>query len=351
MVSDIKAWLDAIREKALEPDLPIIDPHHHLWDYPESLPEEGVPPFARPVRHYLLDQFLGDLAGGHNIRRTVFVECNSMYRRVALPELHPVGETEFVQGIAAQSASGNYGPARVAAGIIGFADLTLGSAVRPVLEAHVAASRNRFRGVRYISTWDGSQSVSSRAAAPELLADAKFREGFNCLQRYNLSFDAWLYHTQLGDLVNLARAFPYITIVLDHIGGPLGIGPYADKREEVLQDWKNKVALLAGCPNVFIKLGGLGMPLMGFGWHERETAPDSVELAQAMTPYFSWCIEKLGTQRCMFESNFPVDRCSYSYTILWNAFKRFAQSFSAGERAALFYETAARAYRLADVTD
>lgn len=347
MVTDFKSWLDAIREKPLEPELPICDPHHHLWDYPDDLPEEAIPPFTRSMRHYLLQDLLGDINGGHDVRSTVFLECSSMYNRTAVPELRPVGETEFAQGIAAQSASGQYGQTRVAAGIVGFADLTLGSAVRPVLEAHLAASRNRFRGIRFISTWDASPQLNSRAKAPDLLADSRFREGFSCLQRYNLSFDAWMYHPQLNDLVNLARAFPYSTIILDHAGGPVGIGPYAEKREEAFADWKRKIALLSTCQNVFIKLGGLGMPLTGFGWHEKPTAPGSAELAEAIAPHIQWCIEKFGPGRCMFESNFPVDKRAYSYTILWNAFKILCRDFSADEKADLFQDTALRAYRLA----
>jgi L-fuconolactonase len=346
MVTDIKEWLDSVREKAIEPDLPICDPHHHLWDYPESLPDERVPSFVRAMRHYLLDQFLADTCGGHNIKQTVFIECNSMYNKSVLPELRPVGETEFVQGIAAQSASGQYGDTRVAAGIVGFADLTRGSAVKPVLEAHIAASRNRFRGVRFISTWDSSNQINSRSKIPNILADSAFREGFNCLQKYNLTFDTWMYHTQLGDLVNLAHAYPYVTIILDHIGGPLRIGPYAERGGEVFEEWQKGIAALGACPNVLLKLGGLGMPMTGFGWHEKAAPPGSEALAEAMTPYFDWCIEKFGPQRCMFESNFPVDKRSYSYTILWNAFKRYCHAFSPSDKAALFHDTAVTAYRL-----
>jgi len=261
--------------------------------------------------------------------------------------MQPVGETEFVQGIAAQSASGQYGITTIAAGIVGFADLTLGSAVVPVLEAHLAASRNRFRGIRHICVWDASADITSRRNLPEgLLLDAKFREGFACLQKYNLSFDAWLYHPQLTELVDLAKAFPDTPIILDHIGSPLGIGPYAGKRAEIYQEWKQQITRLATCPNVVVKLGGLGMPICGFGWHERSIPPNSTELAEAMAPYYLWCIEQFGVDRCMFESNFPVDKQSYSYTIIWNAFKRITKDFSSGDRAALFHDTAVKVYRL-----
>ncbi len=270
-----------------------------------------------------------------------------MYRKNGPQEMQPVGETEFVQCIAAQSASGQYGITTVAAGIVGFADLTLGTAVVPVLEAHLAASRNRFRGIRHTCAWDASADVTSRRSPPKgLLLDAKFREGFACLQKYHLSFDAWLYHPQLTELVDLARAFPDIPIIVDHIGSPLGIGPYAEKRGEVYQEWKRGIATLATCPNVVVKLGGLGMPLCGFGWHERVAPPNSTELAEAMAPYYLWCIEQFGVDRCMFESNFPVDKQSYSYTIMWNSFKRISKDFSLEDRAALFHDTAVKVYRL-----
>jgi L-fuconolactonase len=339
MVTDLEAWLKLVTEDAIEPELPICDPHHHLWDRPAQQ--------DRPGNRYLLEELLKDTGGGHNVVQTVFVECRSMYRQDGPEEMQPVGETEFVQGIAAQSASGQYGTTKVAAGIVSFADLTLGTAVEPVLEAHITASRNRFRGIRHSSVWDASPEIASYRNPPRgLLLDTKFREGFGCLQKYGLSFDAWLYHTQIMELADLARAFPGIPIILDHVGGVIGIGPYAGKREEIFQEWKRCIAELATCPNVVVKLGGLGMPVCGFGWHERATPPNSAELAEATAPYYLWCIEQFGVERCMFESNFPVDKRSYSYTVLWNAFKRITRDFSAEERAALFHNTAARVYRL-----
>jgi predicted TIM-barrel fold metal-dependent hydrolase len=346
MVTKLEAWLNLTREEAIDPELPICDPHHHLWDHPDDFPENLISASHRHVRHYLLKDLLEDTDGGHNIVRTVFIECGSMYRKDGPPEMRPVGQTEFVQGIAAQSASGQYGNTLVALGIVGFAELTLGSAVALVLEAHIAAGRNRFRGVRYITTWDASREIDSRAKGPGLLLDPKFREGFAQLRKYSLSFDAFLYHTQLTDLVNLARAFPDTSIILNHMARPLGIGPYAGKRQEVFEVWKRGIAELATCPNVVVKLGGSGNPHSGFGWHERSAPTNSSELALAMAPYFNWCIEKFGTERCMFESNFPVDKISYSYTVVWNAFKRFSKGFSSTERAQLFHDTAVKAYRL-----
>lgn len=341
-----EAWYNLINEDPLEPELQICDPHHHLWDYPDNLPEDRIRKSHRHARHYMLKELLEDVSGGHNILQTVFIECGSMYRKDGPLEMRPIGQTEFVQGIAAQAASGQYGKTLVAAGIVGFADLTLGSAVAPVLEAHVEASPNRFRGIRYTCTWDASTAIDSRVDTPKLLSEPKFREGFACLEKYNLSFDSWLYHTQLLELADLAKAFPRTMIILNHVGGPLGIGPYAGKREEVFQLWKRGIAALAVCPNVLVKLGGLGMPLNGFGWHERPTPPGSAEIAQTLAPYYNYCIEKFGVNRCMFESNFPVDRVSYSYTVIWNAFKRIVKGFSPSEKAALFHDTAAKVYRL-----
>ena len=346
MTTQHQDWLDLTKEEAIEPEIPICDPHHHLWDYPDNLPDDRVPVFAKQPRHYLLKELLDDTSGGHKIVKTVFMECNSMYRKGGPQEVRWVGETEFVQGIAAQSESGNYGETLAAAGIVGFVDLTLGEAAGAVLEAQIAASPNRFRGIRHISTWDEANNLTSRSRVPRLLSDGNFRRGFAKLRTLGLSFDAWLYHTQLGELAELAKAFPDTQVILNHIGGPLGIGTYAGKRNEVFQAWKKGIAELSLCPNVAVKLGGMGMPIMGFGWHERQRAPNSVELSEGMAPYLSWCLEKFGPQRCMFESNFPVDKKSFSYTVLWNAFKRFSRGFSAGDRAALFHDTAVRVYRL-----
>ena len=334
MVSEHEAWLSLTVEEPINPDLPICDPHHHLWD--------------RPNDRYLLEDLLQDTGGGHHIVQTVFVECRSMYKKSGPEEMRPVGETEFVQAVTAQNKSEQYGLTSVASGIVGFADLTLGAKVAPVLEAHIAASKNRFRGIRYISTWAASPAaiMATQNAPKGLLLDPKFREGFACLQKYGLSFDAWLYFPQLMELVDLARAFPDITIVADHIGGLVRVGPYAGKSDEVFRDWKRGIAALATCHNVFVKLGGLGMTRNGFGWHERTTPPNSAELAETMGPYYRYCIEQFGVERSMFESNFPVDKISYSYTVLWNAFKRLSKDFSPQERGALFHDTAVKVYRL-----
>ena len=330
---DREAWLALTVEDPIDPVIPICDPHHHFWD--------------RPNDRYLLEDLLQDTGGGHHIAQTVFVQCGSMYRKDGPVEMQPVGETEFVQGIALQSASGQQEMTKVAAAIVGFADLRLGASVIPVLEAHMAASADRFRGIRHISAWDPSPNMRRYEVAPKgLLLSPTFREGFACLRKFSLSFDAWVYFPQLEELADLAGAFPDVTIILNHVGGLLGIGAHTGKWEALFQAWKHGIANLATFPNVFVKLGGLGMPACGFGWHERAKPPNSGELAEAMAPYYLFCVEQFGVDRCMFESNFPVDKVSYSYTVLWNAFKRIAEDLSGEERAALFQGTASRVYRL-----
>lgn len=327
-------WLAQVTEAALEPALPIIDPHHHLWDHPGS--------------RYQLDELMADIGEGHNIRATVFVECKSMYRADGPDAMKPVGETEYVNGIAAQSASGQYGETRVAAAIVGFADLRLGRAVDDVLEAHMARAPERFRGIRHASAFDDSPDVRASHTLPPkgLLGLPAFREGFKRLGAYNLSFDAWLYHRQIPELTALARAHPETPIIFDHFGGPIGIGPYEGKRAEIFAQWRHDVAELAACPNVTAKLGGINMAVNGFGWHKRATPPTSDELAAATRDWYLHSIDVFGPERCMFESNFPVDKLSCSYGVLWNAFKKIAKGFSAAEKAALFHDTAARVYRL-----
>jgi L-fuconolactonase len=279
------------------------------------------------------------------VRSTVFIEARAMYRPDGPVELRPVGEVEFVQGLAAASASGVYGPCRAAAGIVGRADLKLGDRVEPVLEALHAASPNRFRGIRHTVTWDPHPEIESREKE-SVLATAEYQAGARVLAQMGLSLDTGLCFPQLPELAAFAKAVPELTIVLNHLGGLTRIGPYANRDEEVLAAWRRGIAGLADCPNVNLKLGGIGMPRMGFDWHTRDKPIGSEELATSMTPLMSYCIEQLGPDRCMFESNFPVDKVSFSHHVLFNAFKRFSKGYSAAERAALFHDTAARAYRL-----
>ena len=319
-------------ESPLEPELPICDAHHHLWQ--------------RPPHGYMLGDLLQDLRAGHNIVSTVAIECRYGYRKDGPDELKPVGEVEFLESMAERVAADPAIKPRVAAAIVGHADLLLGDAVAPVLEAHLAASPQRFRGIRHSATWDASEAL--RSEAPQgLFGDRRFRRGFACLEKLGLSFDAWLYHPQLTELAELARLFPAVPIILNHIGAPLGVGPYAGQRAEVFQVWSRGIAELAKCPNVSVKLGGVGSLRSGYDWHERAVKPSSVELANILRPYFEHCIEQFGVHRCLFESNFPPEKLANNYVNLWNAFKRMTENYTVDERVALFHDTAARVYRIA----
>ncbi|UPY38873.1 amidohydrolase family protein [Sediminicoccus sp. KRV36] len=333
-----EAWLASHNEAALDPTQPIIDPHHHLWD--------------QPGWRYLLDELLADLRSGHDVRATVYVQsARSMLRAEGPPAMRAVGETEFANGVGAMCASGAYGAVRACAGIVAAADLRLGAAVRPVLEAHLRAGGERFRGVRHTATWDPDPAMLNPAYSPpeDMLDSTAFRAGIAELGKLGLTFDAWIYFHQIPRLTALARAFPEVPIVLDHCGGILGIGRYAGQRDEVFATWSANLRELARCPNVMVKLGGLGMRLPGFGFETRERAPSSAELAEAWGPWMESCIEIFGAARCMFESNFPVDKGGYAYAIGWNAMKRIAAGASATEKADLFWRSAARFYRLPDI--
>ncbi len=332
-------WLALTVEPTLEPELPICDPHHHFWD----ARHERI-----PYQRYLLHELAADIHSGHNVRSTVFVEARSMYRADGPDEMRPVGEVEFVQGLAAASASGVYGPGRAAAAIVGHANLLLGDRVTAVLEALQAASPNRFRGIRHSVTWDPHPEVDNTAAhrMPGQLANDQVRAGARVLARMGLSLEGWMYFPQLPELVAFARAVPDLTIILNHVGGLLRVGPYAHRDDEVLATWRHGIAAVAACPNVCMKLGGLGMPRTGFDWHTRNTPIGSEALAAAMAPFMTYCIEQFSPNRCMFESNFPVDKVSYSYNVMYNAFKRLSAGYSTIERAAMFHDTAARVYRL-----
>jgi predicted TIM-barrel fold metal-dependent hydrolase len=327
-------WLARRKEAILEPDLPIVDPHHHLWERPDWL--------------YMLDDLLADTNSGHNIVATVFVQCRSMHRAGGPEEMRPVGETEFVNGVAAMSAAGGYGATKICAGIVGHVDLRNGDGSRDVLEAHIRAGGGRFRGIRHITAYDSDPTLMNPAYAPppRLMYDETFRRGFACLAPLNLSFDAWLYHPQIGDLTALAQAFPGTTICLNHVGGPLAIGSYEGKRAEVFAEWSASIKALAACPNVVVKLGGMAMRINGWDFHTKAEPPSSEELAAAWKPYVETCIAAFGASRCMFESNFPVDKGSYGYAAFWNACKILAKGASAAEKTALFSGTAARFYQL-----
>jgi predicted TIM-barrel fold metal-dependent hydrolase len=335
IVATNDVWLAQVREDTIEPDLPICDPHHHLWDHREG----------RVERRYLMDEIQKDLQSGHNIVSTVFIEHLAMYRADGPDEMKYVGEVEFANGVAAMAASGLYGKTRIAAGIVGYADLATGSRVKAVLEAEIAAAPERFRGIRCTGAWDPDPHIA-RAPAPGLYLDATFREGFAALDALDLVFDLTCRYHQIPECTGLARAFPGTTIVLNHLGGITGIGAYAGRREEIFAAWRASMADLAECPNVTVKLGGLATDYVGFGWHEQPTPPTSRDLCAATRRYYETAIEQFGPGRCMFESNFPVDKISCSYNVLWNSFKRITENWSADEKAALYHDTAVRVYRL-----
>jgi predicted TIM-barrel fold metal-dependent hydrolase len=334
-------WLARHEEEILEPDLPIIDPHHHLWE--------------RSDNPYMADELLADLDlgknGSHNIVGTVFVQCYAFYNPGAPPDLAPVGETEAVNGIAALDAS-REALRGICAGIVGYADLSMGADVAPVLDAHLRAGgavASRFRGIRHSSAWDADESFSSPAHNnfPGMMGTADFRAGFAELAPRNLSYDAWLFHPQINELTDLARAFPGTVIVLDHMGGPLGINAYAGQRDEIFATWQRDIRELATCTNVTVKLGGLLMRVNGYDLHEGEMPPTSEQVADAYRPWVDVCLDAFGPERCMFESNFPVDKGSVSYPVFWNACKRLSAGMSDDEKTTLFRGTAERVYRLA----
>ena len=328
-----KKWLETVEEETLEPNLRICDPHHHLWQHLDSI--------------YLTEDLLKDTNTGHNVISTVFVECMSEYHKDSTRALAPVGETEFIEKLAIENAETNT-QTDIAKAIIGFADLSLGDSVEQVFDAHLQTSPNRFKGIRHASGWDSSDQIRNSHTNPTrfLYLDKNFQKGFAKLIDYGFTFDAWLYHPQHEDLLELARSFPNQLIVLDHVGGPLGIGPYQTRRLSVFQSWKKTMKQLAECENVVVKLGGLSMATTGFEWHKKDIPPNSIELAEATAPYFDFCIERFGTKRCMFESNFPVDKVSCSYNVLWNSFKRITLSFSEEEKRDLFHDVAAQTYGL-----
>lgn len=360
-------------EPILEPDLPIIDTHHHLWfqpeavlaalDQAETLAVKPLTPTFRRYSHYLFDEYLADLnaggssenntgvSAGHNIRATIYIEANSMYRIDGPVEMRTVGEIEFANGIAAVAASGVLTDIKMCAGIVGSVDLRLGDAAEEVLLAHIQAGGSRYRGIRAKHVAYDAQLMGANAGAPHLLLDKTFRAGFRHLEKLGLSYDAWQPEYQLPDLVDLAQAFPDTQFIVNHVGGLFGLGPYADRIPERFSAWRKNIYALAALPNVAMKLGGIGMPTSGLRTSISATplgSPpfSSSELADDWRPYVDTCIEAFGATRCMFESNFPVDAGAASYPVLWNAFKRIVSGASADEKNALFSGTAARIYRI-----
>lgn len=324
-------WLAQVQEDVLEPDRPIIDPHHHFF----------VPGGAFPA--YDLNDLWRD-TDTHGVKQTVFMQCWEGYRTEGPEHMLCVGETEWVDNFAAQTRAE---PAKAQIGaIIGTAELRLGEGVREVLLAHQKAS-SLFRGIRLAAAWDADEAIMSMPGLDDgdLYGDVKFREGFAVLDELGMVFDAYNYHHQLPSLARLASDFPNVQFVLDHLGTPLGVSSYAGRRDEIYAQWTKHIAELAKCPNVAMKLGGLAMPWNGFGYDDAERPPTSDELVAAQGKYYHFAIQQFGAERCMFESNFPVDKCALSYTVLWNAFKKLAADYSANDKDAMFHDTAKKIYR------
>lgn len=325
-------WLALIEEVALEPERAIVDAHHHLWD--------------RPGQRYLADDYRADLNSGHRVVASVYVQCRSMFNLDYPEPMQPVGEVEFANGVAAHSASGLFGEMRMCAGIIGAADLLLGDAVARVLDAMQQRAGERFRGVRNTTAWHADARLVSnpKPPPPGILGEQRFKCGVKHLVARDLSLDIWAYHTQLEEVIALAQACPDLLIIVNHLGGPLGAGPYAGKRQAVFAQWAALLKRLAALPNVRMKLGGLGMKVVGFDLHTQPLPPGSEQLAALWKPYLLHAIECFGVERCLFESNFPVDKGMFSYGVLWNAFKRVVADFSDAEKDRLFSSTARELY-------
>lgn len=326
-------WLQQHHEPALEPELLICDAHHHLWDYPSY--------------RYRAEELMDDIkSSGHKVLSTIYMECMWAYERDAPGHLQSLGETRFVKGVQEHYEGSDCEIAKCMVGNVNLCHEQAGEA----LDAHLDLYP-RFRGIRHASGWHPAEDIppTHMGAGEGLLADKQFRRGFAELHKRGLSFDAWLYHNNIVELADLAAAFPDALIVLDHCGGPLGIGPYQGKRDEVFQEWKKAIAVLAEHQNVFVKIGGLNMQINGYAWEKNPMPPSSEQLAEATKAWYLYCIEQFSVERCMWQSNFPVDKVSCSYDVLWNSFKRITEAFSVSEKAWLYHDTAARVYRLDDI--
>lgn len=336
----------------------IVDAHHHLWFMPNayldalndhsSTAGRKLAPVFRSRQRYLFDEFVADLLSAPDIVATVYVEGGTMYNPRLPPELQSVGEVEFANGIAAMAASGQFGPVRINAGIVGSADLRLGERVVDILEAHIHAGNGRYRGIRPhgVAFDEDEEILGPGAGTAHLLSDSKFRLGFSRLAGLNLSFEVWLLEPQIPDLILLARDFPDTQIILDHMGAPTAIGRYSGQREERFPTWRHNIQELSRYPNVNIKLSGIGLPFADFLSYRARPPLPITQIAAEWAPYIETCIEAFGVDRCMFGSNFPVD-CSVSeYASLWNVYKYITRGASTSEREALFGGTAARVYKL-----
>ncbi len=331
-------WLELVKEDIIDPSRSIIDPHHHLWR-------------NRFNRDYLLPELWQDTGSGHNVKKTVFMECRAFYDREAPPHLAPLGETKTITEFA--KASRDDPQQATIAGIVGHADLTLAgtepSLLNDLLDQHIELSNGLFKGVRHAAAHDKRPEdlLIPGSAPPYLHGKESFRSGVKILAEKGLTYDTWHFHHQNLDFLDLARTVPECTMILDHFGTPLGVGIYSSCKDEIFQEWKEEIAELAKCPNVYAKLGGLAMPDNGFKWHLGTKPPSSDDFVAAQKKYYLHTIKCFGPERCMFESNFPVDRLSISYHVLFNGFKKLVADFSEDEKHAMFYGTAEKVYSLA----
>ena len=337
-VPNSREWLDQLQEEIISPEREIVDTHHHLW--------RG----SREGRwsDYLLESLWTDTDSGHNIIKTVFVECRSSYWTEGPEYMSPVGETEFVSKIAEESQK-SFGAHAAICAIVSYADITLENLLDDILDAHEDAGRGLFSGIRHSGAFDENSNSfidPIRIVEKNLFSRKDFIQGVKKLGFRGLTYESWLFHHQIKSFIDLARATPDTILIMDHLGGPLGVGPYEGRREEIFKEWKKDIANLAKCENVFIKLGGMAMPNNGFAWHKRSAPPSSDEFVYKQGEYYLHAIECFGPNRCMFESNFPVEGVSISYHVLWNAFKKIVNDFSENEKEMMFRNTATHVYKL-----
>ena len=330
-------WLALVKEEIIDPELPIIDPHHHLWNGDNQL--AGSFP-------YLIEHLSEDTNSGHNIVGTIFMECAQGYYQEGEDKYKPIGETEYVMKII-KDAKKTSNSANII-GIISFADLMLGSKVKDILNQHILIGEGLFKGIRHAAGWDQSNEIHNSHSNPikNIYYDPSFRKGAEELIKLNLTFDAWHYHNQISDLSIFAKDYPELTIIHDHFGGPLGVGPYQGKKQEIFKKWKDDISQLSENKNVHSKLGGLAMPVNGWNFHKQDKPATSDQIIEMHYDYYLHTIECFGVDRCMFESNFPVDRRSISYHVLWNAFKKMVSNYSNEDKNKLFFQNAKDIYGL-----
>ena len=341
-IKETTRWLSQVQEEIIEPDQRIIDPHHHLWNKTTSLSENS----RRREYSYLLEDLWLDTSSGHNVTDTIFIECSEGFWNHSNSNFNPVGETEFIRSLA--EASKEKADKASISGIVGHANLLLGTEVQEVLEKHLQVGRDLFKGIRHAGGWDPHVEINNSHHNPpqDLYLMSDFKKGLNELSVRDLVFEAWQYHHQISQVIHIAKKCPDLKIVLNHFSGPIGIGPYVNQRVDIFDKWKSQLRELSFCENVFAKLGGMAMPINGFNFHKRAKPPSSDEFVEVQKDYYMTTIDFFGPSRCMFESNFPVDKSSISYQVLWNAFKKMVASFSQNEKDFLFFKTAKTVYNL-----